>query len=416
MDTAFVDPNQKYWDLGRQYFINQDSATTAIQTLWNAMPPPASLGLLATIIGALYGDTYWATTKFSADSLSADLQAALGINKPDCDRAAATAFSRWFGLLARGNMGDSGNQIPRSDALTASPDVIVNGVATLTVEQLVRLWNVYVYTPQPGLKNNTYGRAASANIQVPITAPVLRMFFSDAGFNPPPTSWIQMFTFDGLATSTLQGFGVAPGPIAPGTRIASTDSFAFSPPGTGHYCLISVVGTEYFTNNPLTQTGNWDTQEWMHCNGAAGWHNVDVSKSNAAVLKLYNQDSVPERFVFEAHGRNLPQGTVVSMESTDPALRQVLSVRGDKTTKAYEQIRAEAVLPSSYAGELAVQFDVPGGKPLPPDASVEVRMCWVLPQGHPHYVQAAEQLRDTASALLGRAILLPMGSFTFVGA
>jgi len=177
-----------------------------------------------------------------------------------------------------------------------------------------------------------------------------------------------------------------------------------------------VAGTEYFTNNPLTQTGNWDSQAWLNCNGAAGWHNVDVSKANAAVLKFYNQDGVPERFVFEAHCHNLPPGTVVALESADAALRQVLWVRSVKSVKAYHHVSTDAVLPPRYAGELSVHFDVPGGKPLPANASVEIRMSWVLPLGHEHYADALSQLGDTRSGPLGQTVRLRMGSFTFVGA
>lgn len=415
MDTLALatDPNQQYWDLGLEYFSQGDPATTAMQKLWYQMSPPASLPLLATIIGALYGDTYWATTKMSKERLSSDLQAALGINKADCDRAANSAFSSWYGLLVRGNMSDSGSLIPRPGTLTNSPDVVVNGAATLTVEQLIRQWNVYIYTPEPGLKNNTYGRAASVGTQVPITRPVLRMFYSDAGFNPPPTSWIQMFTFSGAATSPLQG--IEAGPILPGERSANPDSFAFTPPGSGHYCLISVAGTEYFTNNPLTSGGNWSSQEWIQFNGAAGWHNVDVPKSSTATLKFYNQDGVPERFVFEAQAHNLPEGTVISLEAVDPTLKAALSARSTKSIGAYHHVSVDAVLPPHCAGELLVSFELPGGKALPPNASVEVRMSWVLPQGHEHYLDALRQIGDLSVATSGRPVRLPMGSFTFVG-
>jgi hypothetical protein len=414
MSTVLVDPNQKYWDLGLGFFNAGDAATTAMQRLWGKMPPPASLNTLATIIGALWGDTYWDVVGMSASRLSSDLQAALGLNKPDCDRAAQAALAQWHGLLVRGNMGDSGNTVPRPGDLTQSPDVVVNGAAQLTVEQLIRQWNTYIYTPQPGLKNNTYGRAASTNIMVPITKPVLRMFYSDAGFNPPPTSWIQMFTFDGADTSVLSG--IVAGPIPPGGRAANVDSFAFTPAGSGHYCLIAVAGTEFFANNPLTQMGNWSSQSWIQNNGAAGWHNVDVSKSNGAVLKFFNQDGTPERFVFEAHGRNLPTGTTISLACEDPALSNTLAAQGRVVPARPVHVGVDAILPPRYEGKLAVRFDVPGGKLLPPEASVEVRMYWVLPAGHEHYSDALAQSGDAISGPLGRAVRIQMGSFTFVGA
>src|SRR5262249_19307640 len=92
-------PNQKYWDIGLNSFNSGDVATTAMQKIWAAMQPPASLPLLASIVGALYGDTYWATTKMDVNLLAKDLQAALGINPSDCQRAAKIAFQNWYGLV-----------------------------------------------------------------------------------------------------------------------------------------------------------------------------------------------------------------------------------------------------------------------------------------------------------------------------
>lgn len=414
-ETITADPNQKYWDLGLKCFKEGDVATIAMQTIWNAMSPPASLPLCATIVGALYGDTYWNVTKMDVTKLSSDLRAALGINPADCDRAAKAAFSQWHGMLVRGNMSDYGNQIPRDPTgpLTNSPDVVVNGAAPLTVEQLIRQWNVYIYTPQPGLKNNTYGRAASVNLNVPIAQPVLRMFYTDAGFNPPPSSWVKLFTFDGKDTSPIKGMESTT--IPPAGRAASSDSFAFTPPGSGHYCLIAVAGTEFFTNDPLATGGNWSSYEWLNYNGASGWHNVDVATSNEAVLKFYNQDGTTERFVLEAHARNLPAGSMVSLECADPKLGHPIATPMEKISKASQVIRVEADLPPHFDGKLKVRFDLPGGQKLPKNASVEVRMQWVVPHGHTHYHDAVAHLGDVVSAAVARPVFLPMGSFVFVG-
>lgn len=410
-----IGPNQASWDLALDCFNRQLTDTQAIQTVWQAMPPPANLATLATIIGAIYANTYWATSKLDPALLSAALQAALGLNKSDCDRAAKTAFQKWYGLLVRDNFQDFGG-IPKPDPATGSPDVIVNGAATLTVQQLITMWNQYVYTPQPGLKNNTYARAASVNIQVPITEPVVRIFFSDAGFNTPPQSWIQLFTFEGAsATSPLENMnGLTT--IEPTQRSASSQSFNFQPPGAGHYCLVTTAGSEFFTNNPLDQTGNWDSQQWVHYNGAAGWHNVDVPSSNEETLKFYNQDSRPERFLFEAHCSKVPDGTFVTLECADSGLIYPISSGRTKITKDYQVVSAEAELPPNFSGDLKVRFETPYGKLLPEGSSVDAQMHWILPQGHTHYVQAMEQLGDYRLGALGQPAKLGMGNFTFLGA
>jgi hypothetical protein len=236
------------------------------------------------------------------------------------------------------------------------------------------------------------------------------VFFSDAGFNPPPTSWVQAFTFSNAATSPMQG--IAPGPVLVGGKIANTDSFAFTPPGSGHYCLIAVVGSEFFTNNPLDTPGNWNSSEWISNNGAAGWHNVDVPKAKESTLKFYNQDNAEEDFVFEAHCSKAAEGTRVSLGFADKLLAQAHPTQSITITKPYQVVTTEAKVPPNFAGDLIVGID---GKALPADASVDVRLYWRLPPGHPRFLDAVERLHETTALNLKTPISLPLGSFTFIG-
>jgi len=410
LESLAVSPNQKYWDIGLQSFNDGDVSTVAIQKIWAAMTPPASLNVLASIVGSLFADTYWATTQMDRNQLALDIQASLGINPTDCQKAAAFAFSKWYGAVVRANFGDVGG-IPKPGSLTNSPDVVANGKASLTVQQLISMWNVYQWDIQPGLKNNCYGRAQSLNIQEPITKPVLKMFYTDAGFVPPPPSWIQMFTYNGNnPISEMQG--TQPGPILVGGKCANSESFAFTPPGSGHYCMISVVGTEYFTNNPLDTPGNWNSSQWIANNGAAGWHNVDVPKGNQSSLKFYNQDNSPEHFIFEAHNAKVPSGTTISLGFADRQLAQTNATQSVKVVKGYEVLLTEAEVPPHFAGDLILSID---GKPLPADASVDVRMYWRVPPGHRNYLQAVDQLGDVRALNQRTEVHVPMGNFTFIG-
>jgi hypothetical protein len=412
-DTA-TSPTQNYWNIGLKSFNAGDSSTTGMQKIWDAMTPPVSLPLVATIVNSLWADTYWNLTGFNVTQLASDLQAALGLNPIDCQRAANRAVANWCGLLVRGNMADQGSPMPKADPVTASPDVVVNGTATITVQRLITLWNQFIYTPNPGLKNNSYGRAQSINLPVPITQPNLAMYYSDAGFNPPPSSWIQMFTTDGLnkvPLTTLAGSG----PMQPGDRAANADPLMFNVPGTGHYCAISVVSTEYFTNNPGQNTGNWDTQAWIHNNGAAGWHNVDVSKSNQASLKFHNQDGVAERFAFLVDCHKLPKGTKISLACDDSGLAHPIRLDSAPTTKVHHVFSTVADVPPHFAGKLALQLDTPDGEPLPAGSAVQVRMVWHIAPGHRHYADALAQLGQTPAEGRPGPALISMGEYTFVG-
>lgn len=412
--------NKQYWNVGLKCFQNGDSTSRAIQTIWNAMMPPASLTLVAQIVGALYADTYWNQTKFDTNLLAADLQASLGLKQPDCQKAASSAFSRWFGLLVRANMSSNGS-IPNSDPVTASPDVVVNGKSSLTVDQLIRNWNTYIYDPTPNLKNYTYGRAQSVNIQTPITKPVLRMFYTDAGFNPPPASWVKLFTYDGSADTAPLVTQTLATTLNPGDRAANglkeNQAFAFNPPGSGHYCLITVVGTEFFTNDPSTITGNWATNEWIHYNGAAGWHNVDVPESINASLKFYNQDGVSERFSFEVHTSNLPAGSKISLQCNDKALLHPIQLESVTSDKSNQVFTTTTMVPPHHTGTLKVQMSTAEGHPIPKGSSVQVRMVWHLPPGHPNHAQAIGQLREQGLAINNdQPAQIHMGEYTFIGA
>ncbi|MGA3370396.1 MAG: hypothetical protein ABSC48_01410 [Terracidiphilus sp.] len=412
-ETLIAGPNQKYWDLGLKCHQEQYSATATMQALYNAWMPPFSLNLLAAIVGALYGDTYWARTKMDRNLLAYNLQAALGMNPSDCQKAANYAFSTWYGLQVRDYLGENSN-IPKSGNITNSPDVILNGQTPLSTQQLINLWNVYNWDPAPGLINYAYGRAQSINIQVPIASPVLRMYYSDQGFNPPPSSWVKLYTF-GNNSETAPLLGMTPGPIQVGGRAANggaeNEAFQLKVPGSGHYCAISVAGTEFFTNNPSDSGTNWDSYEWLTNNGAAGWHNVNVASGKVETLRFYNQDATAEHFVFEAHATKVPVGTTVSLAFEDRQLANASPTQSAKISNSYQVVTTEAQVPANSSGNLVVGID----KSLPAGASIDCRLLWVLPAGHKNYAQAVTNLGATSSLQKNESVRVQLGNFTFIG-
>jgi hypothetical protein len=412
-NTAAITP---YWQIGLTNFNSGQPSTTAMQQIWQAMFP-ASLPLLAQIVGALYAEHYFddTGTQMSVNLLANELSAALGKNLPDCQRAAATAFSQWYGLQVRASVADVA-LIPRADPVFESPDVVVNGLTTLTPQQLITMWNQTVWGPISGDKNIVYGRAASVNIGVPITQPVMKMYIVEAALNPPaPNSWTQLFTQSGSPTSPLVN-NQNSSTLQRGDRAASSDAFVWTVPGTGHYCVISVAGTEFFTNDPsLVPPGNWASGTWIHYNGAAGWHNLGTPLGDRASLKIHNLDGTTERFEIEAVCDGLPAGTEVFLESADPKLAAPIRSGVTRIGTKEQIVSADAVLPGNYSGNLTVGFKTPDGKPLSPSASIEVRMYWSLPPGHRHYEDAVKRLGDTTAMALHRPVRQHAGSFRFVG-
>ena len=409
-------PSQAIWNAVLKAWQNNPAdSVAAIRTVWRAMPPPGDLPGLATVTGALFADIYWTMTGFDSNTLAADLNKGTLLNPDVCGSAARQAFTQWHGLLVRANWGDSG-LIPRGGSLTASPDVVINPNTELSAAEIISMWNQYVWSPSQ-LKNYAYGRAQSAGIGVPIQKPVVRMYFSEAALNPRPQSWTQMFTWAETSPEAPLVTQDNKGIIPPLGRCANDgqNGFNFTPPGGGHFCVITVAGTEFFTNNPLSVPGNWDAGMWLANNGAAGWHNIDRSNSARETVKVHNQDARPERFLFEAHCNRLPAGTTVSLDS-DNGLPYRMSSGEVQITEEQQVVTAEAELPPNFDGTLALRYQTPTGGTLPDGSAIDVRMRWIIPQGHGRYVDAARHLGDVEGSLLGRPMLLDLGNFTFLGA
>ena len=410
-----LSPNQKYWDLGLKVFNNGQPSTSAIQVIWQNMFP-ASLDLVAQIVGALYGDTYFdpKTMRMNPQSLADDISAAIGSNPADCLRSAQKAFSQWYGLSVRSNFQDNA-LIPRSGSIMGSPDVVVNGKTELTPQQLIGQWNQTIWGPISGDRNLAYGRAASVNLPLPIAQPVMKMFIVEAAINPPnPQSWVQIFTASGGRTSPLVN-NTGAGTLSPGDRAANSDAFIWTVPGSGHYCVISVAGSEYFTNDPAqVPPGNWNSTAWITFNGSAGWHNLNTPTANFAVLKVHNQDASPERFQIEAVCSKLEPGTNVSLELADASLgagKRSVRIASDRD----HVVTLDTILPPNYSGDVKVSFDTPDGGAIPEESSIDVRSHWVVPPGHARFEDAVDRVGDTRAHALGRHVRLYAGNFTLVG-
>ncbi len=401
--------DEEYWDKALEYWKkNRRNPTAAMQNLYLDWRPPFEPNSFAAIFGALYANRYWAATtsegqRMSVTTLADDISAAIGMNGSDARRAASWAFSNWHGLFVRANRENRG-EIPKRGSTTASPDVLVNGETPMTPRLIIQRWNQTTWGPRPNLKNYTYGRAQSLNIGVNIEEPKLFMRYTDAGFLPPPSTWQTLYTYDDLLESSplvdIQGESILP----PGQRAASELAFGADFPGSGHYCLITMAATEFFENTPDAGTGNWDASTWLTNNGAAGWRNISIPQSRQTLLKFYNQNSSPERFIFEAHCHRLPKGSEVSMAAAE------VPARTAQVTESYQVLATEAEVPGDYSGELEVNLPE-----LPPEASVDFQMYWVVPPGHHNYDQAVGHLGETQAAAAGESVRMPMGNFTFVG-
>jgi hypothetical protein len=406
---------QQMWDAVIQHHKEGSFDTDAMYDIYKRMDARLTYSDIANVFSGVYAGNYWSDTLYKMDPtiLAEHMKKGLGLDYNRALSCATSAMSQWRGILLRKIYTDAG-QIPEKESYTASVDIVCNQDNPLDTDQLITDWNNEFWeTPKVG-KNYVYIRCQNLNFQGAIK-PQVRVFYSDAGFATPPSSWIQMYTVNGSkALGDVMLLGGESGSMELGIRGAS-EAFNFAPTAAKHYCIVASFASEFFDNNPLENvSSNWSSATWIKYNGAVGWHNVDPQKSIESTLKFYNLDGRPEKFAFEAYCKNVPKGTVITLKSKDSQFAD-LNSGSVEISQQYQLVATEAIVPSNHQGELEVLINTPDGKLLPEGALVEVRMVWLLDHTHDQYFNAADMMDANPDARELRNIRIPMGSFTFVG-
>ncbi|WP_422376342.1 hypothetical protein [Roseibium sp.] len=362
--------DEKYWQTALDCFNAGKSAEQAAKTVWSQWTPERNVAALATIIGALYADTYWSGVKMRPGKLGGDLSSATGLQRALCTAAARKAFATWSGLYLRPNMSGNG-EIPKQGDMTESPDSLAGSVA-ISPERLIKNWNVMDWGPL-GLKSYAYGRAQSTNIGVPISSPTLSMFYADAAINPPPSSWVRLYTSAGNNTKSFLVDVNSKPTISPTFRCANIDAFEFAPDGRGPYSLIALASTEFFKNDPFEIRSNWSQAQWLSNNGAAGWRTISLQPAGGTQQFLfYNFDNSWEVFEFKLCAENLPFGSKVRLDAIGLSSVSVATIR-----QPTQHVSLRVKVPPDYLGALVVGFPE-----LLEGAKLTIRLHWTLPSGH----------------------------------
>lgn len=402
---AQLDGDEAAWKQAVQCLNTNQSDVQAIPQVYNLLPAPRTLDSVAAIIGAVYANNYWANVKMDPALLAKSLSQTSLWSYSACLTAATRAFQTWRGLWVRANFSPSG-PIPKADPAMGSPDVPSAGPQPLTRDALILNWSQVWSVPAVVGMNFANARAQSVNLPVPITRARVRMFWAatSAGV-PDPKDWIEMEPST-PGGDVLQGF--QPGPVE-ATRKCASESFVFSPPQAGHYCMAALASTEFFKNPLPTGGGNWSITTWLKNNGAAGWRNLDVTgQVRGSRLKFYNHDDQAERFEFEVHSHGLAAGTVVTVTSDEPGVSASATMDGSAHV-----LRSGAVtVPANFTGELSVSAQTPDGGPLPAGATLEVRTVWLLDAGHRHHGDAVEA---QGAAAANEPARVEVGSYTYMG-
>lgn len=411
LKEAPIQTIQELWDATIKYHKDGEFDTDAMQKVYDRLNPKIGYQDLTNVFSAVYADTYWNKLNMDSTVLSKSLQSALALSAGQANQYANNALKQWRGMFSRNNFTDTGS-IPKNSDFTSSPDIVCSNDTKIPLDNLIKNWNSpYWSIPKVG-KNYVYVRSQSLAFKG-VQNPGATMFYSTAGFNQPPTSWIQLLTEAGERTGKLQPQGGEPGdPFEESVRGCS-EAFFFEPTSTDHVCIIGIISSDFFENHPEVDAGNWNSTTWIRNNGAAVWHNVDPQTSTVEKLKFYNQDSTDEHFSFILTCRNVPEGYTVELRHAAQGLNfgtgPVSIVKGNET------IIQPVTLPGNYSGDLEVIIAGKNGELLPENASVHCKMIWHLTKEHPNYLDAMFSHGTVARLIEGKNVSVSMGEFTFHG-
>jgi hypothetical protein len=378
---------------------------------------------LATVLAAVWGaDLGFCTSELNVKKLSTTLvNASNGAwLKPDCDRVANDTCSVWHGLTNRKSLSDNGALPYPSTNVLQSPDIICNGGAEANDAQRAQWttpasWQTAPWTAV--VNKNNYFYVRGKNMFPGTLGGRITFYQYRANLGYSPSKWVLVKTDSGSPFAMVNSNSES------GLYI-NDDPFVFNPGSAAgeHLCLVAMISTDYLPN-PLPSDNNFNYTSWLRFDLASAWHNIDVPKTTALTasslskaetntLAINNMNDEPETFRFEAHCSDVPFGTILQLTSADLGLDSGLV--HISTNNAI--VTATAVLPGKYEGDLTVVIKTEDGKPLPPDAVIEVSNFWVVENGHNDFRAAAAHCLQAGQSIdADGTVSLLMGSFTYVG-
>lgn len=390
------------------------SAVQAVRRVFAAMESPAHPATVAVVMAGAYASEWWSGDRMDHARLAAALHESGNWNQGSCRLAAAAAVSPWKGLHLRSSATDAG-LVPPQGCTTESPDLLCSPDGPLSPALvLARGWRRRFFHAQPLRPNALQVRAASLNLPAAVRGATARVWQAPAALNQPPGAWRPLRTLDGALEAPLAG-ARGGGAIPPDGRAATRSAFAYVPPDDGNASLLAVVSTELFSALPPEQPGNWSRQLWLKSNRAAAQRSIGTLWGSVASLPVHNQDDTAETFTFKAFLSRVPLGTRAVLEVVMPD-GQEGTAKEKEVKETFSPIRTEPVtIAPRGAAELRLTLETPGGAPLPPGASIEMRQLWVIGAGHPRHAELSARTPPPPDDGQAYAVEVYLGSYTFVG-
>lgn len=284
-------------------------------------------------------------------------------------------------LFVRDDLTDVGNIPSGARTYWTSPDIIPVGINPSSDPQS-QFGSASAYA-------SWGGSPILSNQQNYIYTRAKNLYSAGAASGEVALYWCKSSLFMNTGLWSSQQIPSVTGPTSPiaasATGAISVASSAFhwlapSVPSGFHYCLIVRLITDTPSDpNPIPPnfTSSSAYVNWVLGNAQVAYRNVTLVHASAPsrqfAYHFASPDPTDEQFIIAADCYNLPNGTVVSYSCAasgpSPAINESSTV-----TKPNQSISTvPTTIPGDFEADLIVTVNVPGGAPIPADASVKMR-------------------------------------------
>jgi hypothetical protein len=328
-------------------------------------------------------------------------------------------------VLVRDNFDDAGT-IPTLGGVCQSPDIIPYGTGTLDLTKATSTYggpdigqNVLV---MPGT-NNIYIRGR--NLRSGTETATVALYYADPSLFLLPQQWKKNQVTAADSTANVNLVGPSGTTLNAGDICLTQEAFYLKNLPGRHHCFIAVVKTPNTTVTiPDKFASSSHFVQWVQNNPAVAWRNIDVEPNTVTqILKTYqfgNPENVSNQFFFNIVGRNVPQGTTVSVQCTDSncTFSQTLTMpapyKGNISVTGFDQ-----TVPANFQSAITVTATPPAGQKFPAKSSLSVNYLLIPPYDitplHAEvsrFVAVARQAADGTTPAPTSQSMIPVGECT----
>jgi hypothetical protein len=293
-------------------------------------------------------------------------------------------MATYNGIFMRSALGQT-NTIPRSGALSSSPDVIPYGIQPVSDPQTFFRDN-YGQDPgkplQAGQTNYIYLRGKNySDKKIDDSGDSKpRLFWSKASLLTYPSKWNEIVT-----GPTHDPFSLVAEPASIGVI---NQPFIWSPDNISgdHYCMIAQVPSPGYDNQIPNTLQIADFAGWVAKNGGIAWRNVVVNNASTVVLTgakmYYEQGTDASDIQFTIICTNVPIGTKISFSAGAPGPLPPIYLQPTQVSTFPSFITGvKCSVPANYESDIYFNLEAPAGVTDLSTATVDIQAAYPSTSG-----------------------------------